>query len=60
MAKRMQHCFWCGECLGEFQAGSDIVACCDPICERHAREAEEDQDIEARRRAERDNYNRYR
>lgn len=59
--KRMQHCFWCGEELGVYETyRGDIEHCHQPECARQARYAMQEQDADARDRAEQDSFERYR
>lgn len=61
MAKRMQHCFYCGEEQGIFEAWhGDVITCGKLECEREAREVYRARDEEARYAAEQDDYDRYR
>ncbi len=61
MAKRMQHCFWCGEKLGVYETWpGDVDHCHKQECSRQARYALQEQDADARDRADQDNYERYR
>ena len=60
MAKRMQHCFWCGEELGVgTQYPGDIETCGATECEREARYERQAAQAERRERAEYDDYERY-
>lgn len=59
--KRMQHCFWCGEELGiHDHYHGDIEHCSAGECARQARYAMQEQEAEARSRADEDSYDRYR
>lgn len=59
--KRMQHCFWCGEELGVYDSyPGDIEHCGKPECAREARYAIQEQNADARARAEEDHFDRYR
>ena len=60
MAKRMQHCDWCGEELGIYDAFGKIESCGKPECDREQRNAYREREAEVRERAERDDYNYYR
>jgi len=57
----MQHCFWCGEELGMGESRyGDIEACGKRECQRELMAAYREQEMDARARAEEDNYERYR
>ncbi|MDO9527628.1 MAG: hypothetical protein Q7J27_00540 [Syntrophales bacterium] len=60
MAKRMQHCHWCGEELGIYDAFGEIESCGKPECDRSQREAYREREEYIREQAERDNYDQYR
>lgn len=60
MAKRMQHCCWCGEDLGVYDAFGEIESCGKLECNREQRNAYHEREAEVRERAERDDYNFYR
>lgn len=61
MAKRMQHCFNCGEELGIYDSYlGDIEHCGKMECQREANYAHQCRDADARESAREDNYDRYR
>lgn len=61
MAKKIQHCFNCGEELGVFELWpGDIEHCGKTECAREARYALQSQEADARERAREDDYDRYR
>lgn len=61
MAKRMQHCFWCGEELGVYDAyPGDLDSCGKIECERETRYAQQVKDADAQNRAREDDCDRYR
>ena len=61
MAVRKQHCFNCGEFVGEFDNfWRDIVSCGSPECEREARDQERYEHDRMQEDAREDGYERYR
>lgn len=59
--KKMQHCFYCGEEIGVFEAWPGDYEYCDKLeCAREARYQQRADDADARERAEEDHYDRYR
>lgn len=60
MAKRMQHCDWCGEELGIYDAFGEIESCGNPECNRNQRDSYREREANIRERAEQDQYDRYR
>lgn len=58
--KKKQHCFNCGEYLGEYNSYyGDIEVCGKLECVREARDCERERQESARERAENDNYSYY-
>lgn len=61
MAKRMQHCWYCGEELGVYESyPGDLDTCGKSECEREARYERQAMEADAHDRAEQDDYSRYR
>lgn len=61
MAKRMQYCCWCGEKLGVYDSSDSQLEHCHQIeCARQASRLAREIEADARERAERDDYGRYR
>lgn len=61
MAKRMQHCFWCGEELGVYDSYPGDIQCCGaPGCNAEYRHEMQAREADARDAAAEDNYDRYR
>ena len=60
MAKRMQHCFNCGEALGVYDSWpGEIEVCGSSECQREARYAEQSERAERYERASEDDFARY-
>ena len=60
MAYRMQHCFWCGDELGEYDNYGETEACGKKECQRELRYELQAEDAERRDRAKQDGFERYR
>ena len=61
MAKRMQHCFYCGEELGIYSKfDDDLDTCGETECNRAEKAAYGEREAFVRERAEEDHYDCYR
>lgn len=60
MAVRPQHCFYCGEDLGDYDNHGEPDACGKQECQRELRNAYRQEREEAQYRAEQDDFDRYR